>query len=100
MTPARNVMEEMCPSPVARKLRMKRKAPAGKPVWSGSGTMEGLNRAADSNEYSARKPGGNPGQRKPGGKPGTEETRDRETRDSIHVYQETRDRETRDSIHV
>ena len=28
--PVRNVMEEMCPSPVARRLRMKRSAPAGR----------------------------------------------------------------------
>ena len=30
-------------------------APAGKFVWSGWGTIEGLKRAADSSEYSARK---------------------------------------------
>ena len=30
MIPVRNVMEEMCPSPVARKLRMNRSAPGGR----------------------------------------------------------------------
>ena len=50
--PVRKVIEEMCPSPVARKLKMKRNAPRGKSDWSGCGTMEGLNKAADSGEYS------------------------------------------------
>ena len=31
--PMRKVMEEMCPSPVARKLKMKRNAPFGSPDW-------------------------------------------------------------------
>jgi len=42
-------------SPVARKLRIKRRAPGGRSDWSGCGTMDGLNRAADSKEYSQRK---------------------------------------------
>ena len=41
--------------PVARRLRMKRSAPTGSPDWSGCGTMEGLNSAADSGEYSCVK---------------------------------------------
>ena len=53
--PVRKVMEEMCPSPVARRLKMKRSAPLGNPVWSGCGTMDGLNSAADSGEYSCVK---------------------------------------------
>src|ERR1017187_6505612 len=52
MIPVRKVMEEMCPSPVARKLRINRRVPGGRSVWSGCGTMDGLNRAADSKEYS------------------------------------------------
>ena len=54
-TPMRKVMEEMCPSPVARRLRMKRNPPFGTPDWSGCGTMDGLNSAADSGEYSCKK---------------------------------------------
>ena len=54
MTPVRNSMEEMWPSPVARRLMMKRRAPSGDAVWSGCGTMEGLNSAADSSAYSPR----------------------------------------------
>ena len=50
--PERNVIEEMCPSPVARKLSTNRREPGGKPVWSGCQTIDGLNSAADSNEYS------------------------------------------------
>ena len=48
----RNVIEEMCPSPVARRLRMKRNEPRGRSDWSGCGTMEGLNNAEASSEYS------------------------------------------------
>src|ERR1700722_795206 len=55
MIPVRKVMEEICPSPVARKLRTKRRAPKGRSDWSGCGTMEGLNSAADSKEYSQTK---------------------------------------------
>src|SRR5207248_645818 len=33
--PVRKVTEEMCPSPVARKLRIKRKEPGGRLDWSG-----------------------------------------------------------------
>src|SRR5271167_1501113 len=55
MIPVRKVMEEICPSPVARKLRIKRRAPEGRSDWSGCGTMDGLNSAADSKEYSDRK---------------------------------------------
>ena len=51
-TPLRKVMDEMWPSPVARKLRMNRNASGGRLDWSGCGTMEGLNKAAASKEYS------------------------------------------------
>src|SRR5579872_4739928 len=53
--PVRKVIEEICPSPVARKLRIKRRAPGGRSDWSGCGTMEGLKSAADSKEYSQTK---------------------------------------------
>jgi hypothetical protein len=46
------VIDEMCPSPVALRLRMNRRHPSGKPDWSGCQTIEGLNRAADSRAYS------------------------------------------------
>src|ERR1035437_5937131 len=42
--PVRKVIEEMWPSPVARRLRMNRNPPAGRSDWSGCGTIEGLNR--------------------------------------------------------
>src|ERR1017187_868525 len=54
MIPVRKVMEEICPSPVARKLRIKRRAPEGRSDWSGCGTMEGLNSAADSKSIRKR----------------------------------------------
>ena len=50
--PVRKVIEEMWPSPVARKLRTNRKEPGARSAWSGWGTMEGLNSAAASSEYS------------------------------------------------
>jgi hypothetical protein len=50
--PERKVIEEMCPSPVARRLRMTRSEPSGRSDWSGWGTMLGLKSAAHSNEYS------------------------------------------------
>jgi len=53
--PARNSIEEMCPSPVARRLMMKRCSPSSKSLWSGWGTIEGLKRAADSSAYSPEK---------------------------------------------
>ena len=40
---------------MARRLRMNRREPAGTPDWSGCQTREGLNRAADSTEYSWEK---------------------------------------------
>ena len=45
-------MEEICPSPVARRLITNRSPPLETPLWSGCGTIEGLNKAADSSEYS------------------------------------------------
>ena len=50
--PERNVMDEMWPSPVARRLMMTRSEPSGTSLWSGWGTMLGLNSAAHSKEYS------------------------------------------------
>src|ERR1700675_3189239 len=55
MVPTRNVSDDTCPSPVARRLRMKRKPPFGASDWSGCGTMLGLNKAEASNKYSLRK---------------------------------------------
>jgi hypothetical protein len=52
MVPDRNVSDEMCPSPTARRLRMNRQPFAGAPDWSGCRTMLGLNKADASNEYS------------------------------------------------
>ena len=53
--PLRKAIEETWPSAVARKLRMKRNEPGATPDWSGCGTIEGLNRAAASSEYSCVK---------------------------------------------
>ena len=53
--PERNVIEEMWPSPVARKLSTNRREPSGMPLWSGCQTIDGLKRAADSSEYSVVK---------------------------------------------
>ena len=55
MVPDRNVSDEICPSPTARRLRMNRQPFSGAPDWSGCRTMLGLNRADASNEYSLRK---------------------------------------------
>ena len=55
MTPERKVIDEMCPSPVARRLRMNRREPSGRPDWSGCQTIDGLNSAADSSAYSCVK---------------------------------------------
>ena len=55
MVPDRNVSDEICPSPTARRLKMKRQPFFGAPVWSGCRTMLGLNKADASNEYSLRK---------------------------------------------
>ena len=52
ITPERKVIEEICPSPVARRLRMNRRDPSGRPDWSGCQIIDGLNRAADSRAYS------------------------------------------------
>ena len=52
ITPLRKTIEEMCPSPVARRLMANLTDPGGKPVWSTDGTMEGLKSAADSIAYS------------------------------------------------
>ena len=40
--PVRNSIEEMCPSPVARRLRMKRSSPSARPDWSGCGDDRGI----------------------------------------------------------
>ena len=53
--PLRKVIEEMWPSPVARRLMMNRLEPSGTPDWSGAQTIEGLNSAADSSAYSCVK---------------------------------------------
>ena len=50
--PLRNAIDEICPSPHARKLRIKRVAHLATPRWSGCRTIEGLKRATDSSEYS------------------------------------------------
>jgi len=55
IVPDRNVIDEICPSPTARRLRMNRQPLAGALDWSGWRTMLGLNRADASNEYSCRK---------------------------------------------
>ena len=55
MVPVPNVIEEIWPSPVARRLKMNRSEPGGRSDWSGCGTMDGLNSAADSGEYSCVK---------------------------------------------
>ena len=48
----RKVIEEMWPSPVARRLRITRRSPGWRPLWSGEGKMPGLKSAVDSSEYS------------------------------------------------
>jgi hypothetical protein len=45
----------MCPSPVARKLRMNRRESPPTPLWSGCQMIDGLNNAALSSEYSCVK---------------------------------------------
>src|SRR5271165_7581390 len=45
-------MDEIWPSPTARRLRMKRRSAPSRSVWSGCATIEGLNKAADSIAYS------------------------------------------------
>ena len=50
--PLRKVIEEICPSPVARRLSRNRREPGSSPDWSGCHTIEGLKSAADSSEYS------------------------------------------------
>src|ERR1700704_1733186 len=50
MVPDRNVNDEICPSPMARRLKMNRQPFAGAPDWSGCRTMLGLNKADASNE--------------------------------------------------
>ncbi len=52
ITPVLNSTEEICPSPVALKLRIKRTSPLSRLSWLGCLTIEGLNKAADSTEYS------------------------------------------------
>ena len=47
MMPRRKMIDEMCPSPTARRLIRKRTSPSGNPSWSRAGTIDGLNSAAD-----------------------------------------------------
>ena len=47
MMPRRKMIDEMCPSPTARRLITKRTAPSGSPLWTRAGTIDGLNSAAD-----------------------------------------------------
>ena len=54
-SPVRNSIEEMWPSPTARRLRTNRVSPGPRPDWSGWATIDGLQRAAASTEYSAVK---------------------------------------------
>src|SRR6202162_2650981 len=55
IVPDRNVRDEICPSPTARRLRMNRQLFSGALDWSGCRTMLGLNKADASKEYSLRK---------------------------------------------
>ena len=50
--PRLKTIDEMCPSPVARRLMTKRTEPGGTFAWSMAGTIDGLNKAADSIAYS------------------------------------------------
>ena len=52
IVPLRNCRLLMCPSPVARRLRMNRLRPRSSPDWSGCQTIDGLNSAAASRLYS------------------------------------------------
>ena len=49
------MIEETCPSPVARRLITKRTEPGGTPSCRNAGTIEGLKRATDSRAYSMLK---------------------------------------------
>src|SRR6185312_9017034 len=51
MVPDRNVSDETCPSPTARRLRMNRQPSSGAPVWSGCRTILGLKSAEASNGH-------------------------------------------------
>jgi hypothetical protein len=55
MMPDRNWIDERCPSPIPRRLMMKRHASPATPLWSGAGTIEGLLSAAASIAYSCVK---------------------------------------------
>src|SRR5438034_1896279 len=50
----RNSIDERCPAPVARRIKIKRRSPGPRPVWSGRGTIEGPDKAADSSAYSSQ----------------------------------------------
>ena len=52
IVPLRNVIDEIWPSPVARRLSKNRRTPGSNPDWSGCQTIDGLNNAADSRAYS------------------------------------------------
>ena len=54
-TPVRKVREETWPSPMPRSDIRMRVSPCATPAWSGCSTTLGLNRAADSKEYSSLK---------------------------------------------
>jgi hypothetical protein len=53
--PERKHSDEMCPSPVARSVRMNRREPLATPFWLGCQMIDGLNSAADSSAYSCVK---------------------------------------------
>ena len=50
--PRRKTIDEICPSPVARRLITKRTEPGGTFDWSMAVTIDGLNKAAHSIAYS------------------------------------------------
>ena len=55
IVPVRKPTLDTCPSPVARRLRMNRRVPGGRPACSGCQTIDGLKRAALSRAYSCVK---------------------------------------------
>ena len=52
MIPTRKMIDETCPSPVARRLITNRTEPGGTPSCRNAGTIEGLKSATDSRAYS------------------------------------------------
>ena len=51
IVPVLNSMLDRWPSPTARRLMTNRSSPGPQPVWSGCGTIDGLNSAAASSAY-------------------------------------------------